>query len=102
MDIFADEFSDKLLEDMGKRIVDKRKQLRLTQEELAEKANVTKQMISYAENAKTALRPENIIRLCTVLQISADYLLFGETNHIDIAYLQHKVDHLEPNQFHCL
>ena len=97
-----DKIADKLLVDMGSRIYNKRTHLRLTQEELAEKANVTKQMISYAENGKTALRPESMVKLCTVLQISADYLLHGEPNNIDISYLQSKINQLEPNQFHYL
>ena len=53
-----------LLEQMGKRILERRKQMRLTQEELAERAGVTSQMISTAELGKKAMRPENIIKMC--------------------------------------
>ena len=66
-----------LLEQMGKRILERRKQMRLTQEELAERAGVTSQMISTAELGKKAMRPENIIKICSVLEISTDYLLLG-------------------------
>ena len=40
---------DNLLKDMGKRIFDRRKQLNMTQETLAELAHVTPQTISTAE-----------------------------------------------------
>lgn len=66
---------DDLLNQMGKRLVARRKQLRLTQEEIAERTDLTTQTISTAETGKKALRPENIIKLCAALDISTDYLL---------------------------
>ena len=42
---------DNLLKDMGKRIFDRRKQLNMTQETLAELAHVTPQTISTATSA---------------------------------------------------
>ena len=52
---------DDLLKQVGYRILSRRKQLRMTQEELAEKAGITPQTVSSAELGKKALRPENII-----------------------------------------
>ena len=69
---------DELLQSMGERLMRRRKQLRLTQEELAERADMTTQTISTAETGRKALRPHNIVKLCRTLEISADYLLFGE------------------------
>ena len=68
---------DTLLHQMGERISARRKQLRWTQEELAEAAGVTPQTISTAELGKKALRPVNIINICAALDISPDYLLLG-------------------------
>ena len=42
---------------MGRRIVERRKKLGLTQEALAEKGDVTPQFVSYAEAGKRAMRP---------------------------------------------
>ena len=67
-----------LLEQMGTRIFERRKQLRLTQEELAEAAGITPQTVSTAELGKKAMRPENIIKVCSALEISTDYLLMGK------------------------
>lgn len=72
---------DDLLQQIGKRILTRRKQLRLTQEELAELAGITPQTVSSAELGKKALRPENIIRICSALKISTDYLLLGKVQN---------------------
>lgn len=91
-----------LLEEMGKRILERRKQMRLTQEELAERAGVTSQMISTAELGKKAMRPENIIKICSVLEISTDYLLLGNVTENDISLLADKISGLTPAQYRHL
>jgi len=58
---------DNLLEQMGKRLTMRRKQLGLTQEILSERAEPTIQTIYTAEDGKKALRPENIVKLCGAL-----------------------------------
>ena len=93
---------EQLLEGLGRRLYDRRKQLRLTQEELAEKAGVTSQMISTAELGKKALRPENILKLCTVLDISTDYLLRGIVTEVDMSILSQKILTLPPKQYRRL
>ena len=93
---------DELLHQMGERIVSRRKQLRLTQEELAETAGVTPQTISTAELGKKALRPPNIVKICAALNISPDYLLLGEISDIDHSILTQKVSCLSPDQYRHL
>lgn len=93
---------DHLLKEMGARIYSRRKQLRMTQEELAEAANVTPQTISTAELGKKALRPENIVGICMALDISTDYLLSGTITGDDIAILSAKVSQLSPSQYRHL
>lgn len=66
-----------MLKQMGERIYEKRKTLKYTQEQLAEKLGVSTQMISNLELGKKAIRPENLVKLCGVLGLSADYLLTG-------------------------
>lgn len=90
---------DELLHQMGERIVSRRKQLRLTQEELAETAGVTPQTISTAELGKKALRPSNIVKICTALNISPDYLLLGTISSVDYSILTQKVSLLSPDQY---
>ena len=92
----------KLLEQIGSRILKRRKQLHLTQEELAERSGITPQTVSSAELGKKALRPENIIRLCHVLDISTDYLLEGNISQQDHSSLSVKLSELTPNQYRHL
>ena len=65
------------LKEMGQRIMVRRKSLRMTQEELADKLGVSAQMISNLELGKKAIRPENLARICDVLGLSADFVLTG-------------------------
>ena len=65
------------LKEMGKRIMVRRKSLRMTQEELAEELGVSTQMISNLELSKKAIRPENLAKVCSVLNLSADFILTG-------------------------
>lgn len=93
---------DTLLRQMGERIAARRKQLRLTQEELAEAADVTPQTISTAELGKKGLRPANIIKISAALDISPDYLLLGRISSEDISILSQKVSRLSPEQYRHL
>lgn len=90
---------ENLLGQMGNRILQRRKQLRMTQEELAEKAGLMPQTISTAELGKKALRPENIIRICTALDISTDYLLLGKINESSLSLLSDKIAQLPPDKY---
>ena len=93
---------DDLLKQVGYRILSRRKQLRMTQAELAEKAGITPQTVSSAELGKKALRPENIIRISSALGISTDYLLLGEINACDHSTLISKISNLSPIHYQHL
>lgn len=67
-----------LLKEMGQRMLDRRKQLKLTQEALAKMAHVTPQTVSTAELGTKAMRPETMLKICDALDISTDYLLRGQ------------------------
>ncbi len=63
---------------MGERISKRRKELNLTQEQLAESINLSLQSISCIELGKKAVRPKNLVNLCKVLNVSTDYILTGK------------------------
>lgn len=93
---------DITLQQVGRRLYGRRKQLRMTQDELAEQADVTAQTISTAELGKKAMRADTIIRVCRALDISADYLLFGHISSQDLSILAQKVSQLSPDQYRHL
>ena len=90
--------SELCLQEIGKRIMDRRKKLGLTQEALAEKGEVTTQFVSYAESGKRAMRPENLLKISSALEVSADYLLTGEIIDKDLLILADKLRRLTPSQ----
>ena len=67
----------KLFEDIGKRVKKRRIELGYTQEYLAEKMDVSIQMISGKESGKKALKLENFIKFCEILETTPDYLIKG-------------------------
>ena len=86
------------LQEIGQRIMERRKKLGLTQEALAENADVTAQFVSYAEAGKRAMRPENLMKIAGALDVSADYLLTGDIIDKDLLILANKMRKLTPSQ----
>lgn len=89
---------DLCLQEIGQRIIERRKKLGLTQEALAEKGDMTPQFVSYAESGKRAMRPENLKKISEALGVSADYLLTGDIVDKDLLLLSEKLRTLTPSQ----
>ena len=90
------------LQEIGRRIMERRKKLGLTQEALAEKGDVTAQFVSYAEAGKRAMRPENLLKIAAALEMSADYLLTGNIIDKDLLILENKLRMLTPSQLRLI
>lgn len=82
------------LKEMGQRIMIRRKALRMTQEELSEKLGMSTQMISNLELGKKAIRPENLARVCDVLDLSADFVLTGSNTKTAVDVVAEKLTQL--------
>lgn len=74
----------KQLQEIGNRIQTRRKQLGLTQEQLAEAMNVSIQMVSNLERGNKAIRIDNLVNLSRILNISTDYILMGQETASDM------------------
>lgn len=91
---------DKLiLLEMGKRIAARRKELKMTQESLAEKVGVSLQTISCVELGKKAIRPYNLVRLCAVLETSTDYILVGQKNCQELSQIDKQLSKLSNDEY---
>ena len=86
------------LKEMGQRIMVRRKSLRMTQEELAEKLGVSTQMISNLELGKKAIRPDNLAKVCSVLELSADFILTGANTKTAVDDVAGKLIQLTPEE----
>ena len=90
-----------LLHQIGKRIIERRKKLGLTQEALAEMGDMTTQFVSYAESGKRAMRPENLLKISSALGVSA-YILTGKIVDKDYLLLSDKMRKLTPSQLRLI
>lgn len=63
----------------GDRIKEVRESMRMTQDELADKAGLSKGFVSDVENNKRGISAENLLRIADALGATLDYLAKGET-----------------------
>lgn len=84
--------------EIGQRLRDRRKQLGLTQEELAERADLSQNFIARVENGATGLGDASIIRLARSLEVSTDYLLTGAMSHSDCQRLEKLIEPLNAQE----
>ena len=82
------------LKAIGKRILEKRKQLNLTQEQLAEQMDVSIQMVSNLERGNKAIKIDNLIKISQILGVSTDYILTGKQSDIDAEEIYLKISKL--------
>ncbi|MBR5572383.1 MAG: helix-turn-helix transcriptional regulator [Oscillospiraceae bacterium] len=82
------------LVEIGKRIQMRRKQQGMTQEQLADKMDVSIQMVSNLERGNKAIRIENLIKLSQILNISTDYILTGKETTDDMQTLTEQMANL--------
>ena len=74
--------------DFGNTLKELRLQAGLTQSQLASQIGVTKSAVSYYEIGSRIPSPEILVKLSSVLHVSADYLLgIEKTRNIDITGL---------------
>ena len=87
------------LKNIGVRIVERRKELKLTQEQIAERMNVSVQMISNIERGNKAIRIDNLIKLCDILKTSTDYILTGKRTNDDFDNIVDKISNLTETDY---
>ena len=73
------------LKEIGERIYERRRFLGLTQEQLAEQMDVSIQMISNLERGNKAIKIDNLLKLCEILDVSTDYILTGTKNESELS-----------------
>lgn len=91
--------NDQVLTQIGKRIALRRKELNITQEQLAETIGLSLQSISCIELGKKGIRPENLINLCLALNSTSDYFLFGKRSENQMKPLEQKISTLNHDDY---
>ena len=79
---------------MHTRIRTAREQLGYTREEFAEKLDVSVSYLAELERGRTGISVKMLIKVCDVLGLSADYVLFGAERDEDTLLLDkiHRID----------
>ncbi len=73
-------------EDLGHKIRNKRKKIRLSQAELAERVDLSVQHISNIENARTKVGLEKLVDISNVLGVGVDELLCESVTKSRVVY----------------
>ena len=63
---------------LADKIIDERKRLGLSQEELAEKLSVSRQAVSKWESAQSTPDLQRVLQMAELFEVSTDYLLKDE------------------------
>ena len=88
--------------EMGKRIAQRRKKLGLKQKQVVEAANLSEKYLSAIENAKSIPSIDVLMKICTVLKTTPDYILLGAVDdYRDINYddlISDKIKNLPKNK----
>lgn len=88
--------------EVGARIAARRKQLKMTQEQAAEKAEVSHQFFACVERGIKNMRAENIVKVSRALEVSTDYILLGTPNERDGQRLSLLLESFSPKQMRCM
>lgn len=83
---------------IGEQIKFAREALRITQEQLAERVDVSPQYISDLERGVVGISIATLKRVCTVLCVSSDQILFGRETESNITAITEKCKGLSSKQ----
>lgn len=81
---------------IGLRVKQAREAAGLTQERLAELLDVTAQYLSGVERGAVGLSVPILSRLCSVLLVSSDFILTGDTEPSDVTSITARLSRLPP------
>ncbi len=96
------EKENQFAKDIGARIAQRRKELGWTQEQAAEKADLSQQFFACVERGIKNIRAESIVKISQSMDISADYLLMGKCTDIDRDNITKLLDELDHTQLTLL
>lgn len=85
--------------EIGSRIKQAREAAGLTQERFAELIGMGTKNVSAIERGAVGVSLSALQRICQVLSVSSDDILFGNTIKNDIQMLTVRLEHLSPKQF---
>ena len=96
-------FSSEQAELIGSRVRDRRKELKLTQEKVAEAMGYDTYLpIWKIETGKGQFPIAHLYVLCQILHCSSDYLLYGDRADLKMNDIIHDLEGLDPHTIECI
>ena len=89
-------------QEMGQRIKKRRKELKFTQEAIAEELNISVKHLSEVERGIAGLSVENLIRLSDILGVSIDFIVKGAVDRDRWYALIADLDKVPPEKEHLI
>lgn len=81
---------------IGRRVRQKREELNLSREKLAECIEVSPQFLAQIELGRRGMSSATLFKVCTTLSTSADYILLGKEGNNDLSSIQKMLSNLDP------
>ena len=87
--------------EIGARIKEEREKARLTQERFSELIGLGPKSVSAFERGAVGISFTTLKKICQVLSVSSDQILFGKTeaDGNDLTELVHRLERLSPKQY---
>ncbi len=85
---------------IGLRVKQAREAAGLTQERLSELLDVTPQYVSGVERGAVGLSVPVLIRICSILLVSSDFILTGDTEYADATSISARLNRLPSEHIH--
>lgn len=85
--------------EIGQRIKEQREAAKLTQEAFSEMLGLGVKHVSAMERGAVGVSLTTLKKVCTVLSVSSDSILFGNTEKNDISELCDRLERLSPKQY---
>lgn len=94
--------NDDFLIKMGLRIAEQRKSQKMTQEQLADKMDVSLQSVSSFELGKKSISSPNLAKLCDCLHVTSDYILYGKRDEKQMSPIISAISNLDTEEFNIV
>ena len=87
---------------IGANIKQARERAGLTQEQLSERMGMGVKSLSAVERGSVGISLTSLKKVCSILHVSSDELIFGDQKLNDISAMCSRLERLTPAQFHIV
>ena len=86
---------------VGLRIREIREALNLTRADFSEKCNISESFLAAVESGKKSITSKTLYKICTSMNISADYLICGKNHGFEIDTVLELLNSMDKHSREC-